>query len=228
MVRGWGLPQRVKPEGAVKILYGSERLTFRKMQRRGTLDDPCMKFMHVPILDPKDPKCTSLKLAKKTKKKLLSLEADEYFAASSNPKIELPVRAVLQAVKPKIHPVSCLLDESLIAIRRGDKPHGLKALHRVRQWCREKKKWSIFDHLVYRYARWAIGEAKCAVRTLHNLGITCEDLRHPLTASQYENGVKRKDRWPDRRLFVSDKEYFTGTLGATDHGVPALTLISSE
>jgi hypothetical protein len=223
VVKAWGLPRRGKPEGAVKVLYGPDQLSFGELSP-SSKGKPTKKFLFVPIAETAKGSVPSKK-EREVKKILLRLKPWNYFEASSNPKLRLDARAVLQSVKPTLLCVKCVLDESLTEIRRGDRSFGFKALHRIRQCLVRQNMWTLRDHILNRYTRWAIGVVKSALRVLRALGITCQDLRNPLLKNY---GKQAYGSHRPARLFVCDKEYTTGdNMSPQIAGLPALTSIPS-
>jgi len=146
------------------------------------------------------------KSEKSTKKKLLNLRPWEYFEASSNPKIGLPVRAVLQSLKAPLCYTHELLQDTLQESRSGLRPYGMKALLRLKYYFKECSDRSLREHLLTRYVHWAIGQAKSAKRVLLALGFTSQDLRDPLL----RNYVRGRNGLRTTNLFIRDKEYTTG------------------
>jgi hypothetical protein len=168
-----------------------------------------MKFMTVPLPEtgfgtvPTKPE-------RKAKKILLKLHPCEYFAWSSNSKLPLRVRAVLQCLKPKFGYANGLMEQALKENRTGDRTFGQRYLHRIHQRLDAVKRLSLYDHLLLRYVRWTICTIKWAMHTLFALGLDPEDIRAAEPTLSVKRQGKRSTHGVSRKLFVIDEEYNNG------------------
>jgi len=164
--------------GAIEVLYGTEKVSFSELCSKEKTA-PTMRFIVVNLSNAKDGHSLTLS-DRYIKKKLLNLRPWEYFRASSDPTFRVDCRAVLQSLKPSFYAIKALMDSSLREIREGSKPFGFRCLKRMKALLMRRFKWSLKDHLIFRYVRWAIGELEHGIHTLDILGLSRQDLDNPL------------------------------------------------
>jgi len=201
VVRAWGLPRRGKPDGAISVRYGPSRLSYGRLDA-ASRHKPCEKLFTVKLLDSRS--ATLSKADRTLKDDILKLKPDKYYQAMSDPKIGLRTRAVLQSAKQNLNAVWVLLQDSLREIQNGYHNVATGYLHRTLTKVKEKGKWEIYDHLLFRFAQWALREIKRAKHVLSVLGLTAQDVSLALPSR------KRPGRRLDCAQLVSDKLYTTG------------------
>jgi len=196
--------------GAVDIVYGQDKSPLGKLPR-AKRKVPVMRFITVEMPDPGIEVPTPLLVKpraerNKMRRKLLSIDPWQYARESSNPLQRLDVRAVLQSVKGHLTLLNGLMEESLKAVRHGSGWFPYQKLLAFKRRLKARRSWSLSDHLLYRYAHWAIGTVISAKRVLHSLGLTNPDLRDP------RNLVEKQGygETPGSRVFFAyGKEYNT-------------------
>jgi hypothetical protein len=209
------MPRQGKPPGAVRVTYGHEQLTYRKLPRK-LRDKPTKKFFEVSlpfseeapgILEHKQKPSRSSDI--QTKKLLLRLKPYQYFGWSSNPKLDLRARAVLQFLKRPLAYVSMLHDLALKELRMGERSKGAIALYTISHKMGNRLQWSLYDHLLYRYVQWTVRSLGCAKYILKSLVESTEDLAFAYSTTSSKRVPRRGTQWAPDHLFVIDKEYTT-------------------
>jgi len=213
----------------VDVVYGSCKLPFGKLDRAAR-DKPGMKHIRVTLLDPKG---GSLSKGERTlKKNLLKLTPDSYYREMSNPKFGLRERAVLQSLKPRLNSVWATLQESLRELQNGWNNVATGYLYRDLNQIKARVKWTVTDHLLYRFVQWTIGQVNDAKHHLRTFGLSAQEITMALPSR------KQSNRRIDCAQLVNDKLYTTGMAfrpmtsswvrRITEQGIPALTPISLE
>jgi len=225
VVKAWGIPRRGLPEGAAAISYGPKKLSYRKLDS-ASRNTPCVKYITVQLPVPGSELPSKAK--KEIKKNLFSLKPYNYYTAMSNPKMGLRERAVLQSLKPSLNAIWTLLQSSLKELQNGFRNSGTGYLHASLNKLKSVNKWTINDHLLFRFAHWANGQVKQAKHVLRVLGLEAQDIVEALPSR------KRPGRRLDCAQLVVDKLYISGmpfrTLDSPlsrciTLGVPALTTL---
>jgi len=183
----------------VRVTHGPEQLSYRELSsserklatmRSIVVDLPTADHSVLPTSN------------KELKKKLLKLKPSEYFERSSDPKTDLRIRAVLQFLRQKMYYIHILCESSVKRMTHGQKPFGFRMLHRLKQCFKRRDKWSLYDHLLYRYTLWGIDRVVLTKSRLEAIGLDSDDLCNPLIKDYTRLGPLRPTS-----LFVKDKEY---------------------
>jgi len=211
-VKSFGLPLRRRPDGAVKVLHGPDKVSYRHLVRqKATLSVPVVKFITVKVSEPDTSPPWTISSKRKVvrgvtappkeertlKKKLLELKPWEYLKASSDPKFGLRERAFLKSLKHQFYNLWNLMEDALKEVRTGRPRKAKRCLNSILRIRKEFPEWSLGDHLVYRYAQWAMGQVVSATQVLRALGISSQDIREALPLARRTVGLSRP-------LFVSD------------------------